>query len=76
MKRVFSVIVLVLETTFYLVVLLCTILFMMGEFYVDDKYGFKERKIRDQCYVMLFIIIIIIFNVVENGLNINNGVRL
>jgi hypothetical protein len=47
MKRVFSVIVFVPEITFYLVVLLCTILFMMGEFYVNDKYGFKEGKIKD-----------------------------
>jgi hypothetical protein len=48
MKKVFSIIVFMPETTFYLVVLLCTILFMMGEFYVDDKYGFKkEQKIKD-----------------------------
>ncbi len=36
---------------------------MMGEFYVDDKYTFKEElKFRDQGYVVCFL-----FCVVENG---------
>jgi hypothetical protein len=55
-KRVFSVIVFAPETTFYPVVLLCTVLLMMGEFYVDDKYTFKEElKFRDQGYVVCFL---------------------
>ncbi len=59
----FSVIVLAPETIFYLVVLLCTVLLLMGEFYVDDKYTFKEElKFRDQGYVVCFL-----FCVVENG---------
>jgi hypothetical protein len=73
-KKVFFVIVLVLKTTFYLVVLLCIVLFLMGEFYVDDKYTFKkDQKIRDQCYVVCFL-----FYGVENGASVelNNGARL
>jgi hypothetical protein len=74
MKRVFLVIVLVPKTTFYLVVLLCTMLLMMGEFYVDDKYSFKkEQKISDPCYV-----ICLFFYVVENGASVglDKGARL
>jgi hypothetical protein len=59
---VFSVIVLAPETTFYLV-FFCTVLLLMGEFYVDDKYTFKkELKLRDQGYFLCFL-----FCVVENG---------
>lgn len=47
-----------LETTFDLVVLLGTVLLLMWEFYVDDKYHFKEeQKFRDQSYVFLFFLL-------------------
>jgi hypothetical protein len=60
----FFVIVLAPKTTFCLVVLLCTILLLMGEFYVDNKYPFKEEpKFRDQGYVFFCFF----FYVVENG---------
>ncbi len=43
MKRVFTVVMLALETTSYLVILSCTSECLMRRFYVDDNnYGFKE----------------------------------
>jgi hypothetical protein len=62
-KRVFSIIVLALETTFYLVVLLCTVLLLMGEFYVDDKYPLRKSESLG-IEVMFFCLL---FCVVKNG---------
>ncbi len=63
-----------LKTTFYFLVLLCIVLLLMGEFYVDDKYTFKkDQKIKVQCYVVCFL-----FYVVENGASVelDSGARL
>jgi len=50
-KRVFIVVILALETTFYLVVLSCMRACLMKRFYVDDNYDCKkEQKVRDKCF--------------------------
>jgi hypothetical protein len=71
----FFVIVLALKTTFYLVVLLCTILLLMGEFYVDNKYPFKEeRKFRIKA-MCIFVFSSMWWKMVQ-AMELDNGVRL
>ncbi len=43
MKKVFIVVVLELETTFYLIILLCIGAHMMGRFSVDDNNVFNKE---------------------------------
>jgi len=56
---VFSVIVLVLEITIYLVILWCTISLLMGKFYVDNKYIplRRNKSLGDQGYVVFFFLL-------------------
>jgi hypothetical protein len=52
-KRVFTIIVLALETTFYFVLLSYTRAHMMGRFSIDDNYVFKSEKLG--IIVMFFV---------------------
>ncbi len=57
MKGVFTVVVLALETNFYLVILSCARAHLMGRFSVDDNYGLLRRckilGISDMCFSFL-----------------------
>ncbi len=63
----------VLETTFYLVILSCTRTHLMGRFSIDDNYVYKDRKIRDHCYVLCFLLCVV---KMVQPMELDNGTRL